>query len=67
MTKANEHLTRVIALSELLWDDPEAAQRFLITPHPELGSRTPLDCAGTELGARQVEDVVMRAIHGLPV
>ena len=66
-SEKTERLARVIALSELLWDDPEAAQRFLSAPHPELGNRTPLDCAGTELGARQVEDVVTRAIYGLPV
>jgi putative toxin-antitoxin system antitoxin component (TIGR02293 family) len=62
-----EQVARVIALSELLWDDAEAAQRFINAPHPELGNRTPLECASTELGARQVEDVVARAIYGLPV
>jgi len=66
-SERTERLARVIALAEHLWDDPEAAQRFLNTPHPELQNRTPLDCASTELGARQVEDVVMRAIYGLPV
>ncbi len=66
-SERTERLARVIALAEHLWDDPEAAQTFLNTPHPELGNRTPLDCASTELGARQVEDVVMRAIYGLPV
>jgi uncharacterized protein (DUF2384 family) len=57
----------VIALSELLWDDAEAAQRFLNTPHPELHNCSPLDCASTELGVAQFKGVVMRAIHGLPV
>jgi putative toxin-antitoxin system antitoxin component (TIGR02293 family) len=66
-SEKTERLARVIALSELLWDDAEAAQRFISAPHPELGNRTPLECASTELGARQVEDVVMRAIYGLPV
>ena len=66
-SEKTERLARVIALAELLWDDPEAAQRFIDTPHPELQNRTPLECASTELGARQVEDVVMRAIYGLPV
>jgi putative toxin-antitoxin system antitoxin component (TIGR02293 family) len=66
-SEKTERLARVIALSELLWDDAEAAQRFISAPHPELQNRSPLDCAGTELGARQVEDVVMRAIYGLPV
>jgi uncharacterized protein (DUF2384 family) len=66
MTTVNERRIRVIALSNLLWDDAVAAQHFLSTPHPELQNRPPLD-ASTELGVRQVEDVVMRAIHGLPV
>lgn len=66
-SEKTERLARVIALAELLWDENEAAQRFLNTPHPELKNRTPLDCASTELGARQIEDVIMRAIYGLPV
>jgi putative toxin-antitoxin system antitoxin component (TIGR02293 family) len=61
-----ERLARVIALTELLWDDQPAAQEFLRTPHPELAGRTPLEAAATELGARAVEDVVMRALYGLP-
>jgi putative toxin-antitoxin system antitoxin component (TIGR02293 family) len=66
-SEKTERLARVIALAELLWDDTAAAQSFIATPHPELQNQTPLDCARTELGARQVEDVVMRAMYGLPV
>jgi putative toxin-antitoxin system antitoxin component (TIGR02293 family) len=66
-SEKTERLARVIALAELLWDDAEAALRFINAPHAELANRTPLECASTELGARQVEDVVMRAIYGLPV
>ncbi len=66
-SEKTERLARVIALSELLWDDAESAQRFLNAPHPELQNRTPLEAAATEIGARQVEDVVMRALYGLPV
>lgn len=62
-----ERLARVIALAELLWDDTAAAQQFLNTPHPELAGRTPLEASGSEIGARQFEDIVMRALHGLPV
>jgi putative toxin-antitoxin system antitoxin component (TIGR02293 family) len=61
-----ERLARVIALAELLWDDQPAAQEFLNTPHPELAGRTPLESAATELGARAMEEVVMRALYGLP-
>jgi putative toxin-antitoxin system antitoxin component (TIGR02293 family) len=66
-SEKTERLARVIALAELLWDDVPAAQSFLNTPHVELAGRTPLECAGSELGARQVEEVVMSAIYGLPV
>ena len=66
-SEKTERLARVIALAEQLWDDIPSAQQFLNTPHPELGGRTPLDCAGFELGARAVEDVVARALYGLPV
>ena len=66
-SEKTERLARVIALAELLWDDQSAAQRFLNTPHPELAGRTPLESAGSELGARQIEDIVNRALYGLPV
>ena len=65
-SERTERLARVIALAELLWDDDAEAKRFLATPHPELGRRKPIEAALTELGARQVEDVVMRALYGLP-
>ena len=66
-SEKTERLARVIALAELLWEDQPAAQQFLNTPHVELAGRTPLESAGSELGARAVEDVVMRALYGLPV
>ncbi len=66
-SEKTERLARVIALAELLWDDEDEAKRFLGTPHPELGRKKPIEVALTELGARQVEDVVMRALYGLPV
>jgi putative toxin-antitoxin system antitoxin component (TIGR02293 family) len=66
-SEKTERLARVIALAELLWDDEAEARRFLATPHPELGRRKPIEAGLTELGARQVEDLVMRALYGLPV
>lgn len=65
-SERTERLARVIALAEMLWDDEAEAKRFLATPHPELGRRKPIEAALTELGARQVEDIVMRALYGLP-
>jgi len=66
-SEKTERLARVIALAELLWDDEDEAKRFLTTPHAELGRKRPIEAGLTELGARQVEDIVMRALHGLPV
>jgi len=66
-SERTERLARVIALAEMLWDDDAEARRFLAAPHPELGGRKPIEAALTDLGARQVEDIVMRALHGLPV
>jgi putative toxin-antitoxin system antitoxin component (TIGR02293 family) len=66
-SERTERLARVVALAELLWDEGEAARQFLHDAHPELGGQRPIDAALTELGARQVEEVVMRALHGLPV
>ena len=65
-SEKTERLARVIALAELLWDDEAETKRFLSAPHPELGRRKPIEAALTELGARQVEDIVMRALYGLP-
>lgn len=66
-SEKTERLARVIALAELLWDDADETKRFLTTPHAELARKRPIEAGLTELGARQVEDIVMRALHGLPV
>lgn len=62
-----ERLARIFALAREVWRDDALARRFLSTPHPELQGRTPLEAALTELGARQVEEVIERGLHGLPV
>jgi len=61
-----ERLARVVAMAEHIWQDREAARRFLTAPHAEIGGKTPLDAALTELGARQAEDIMARILYGLP-
>lgn len=61
-----ERLARVVAMAEDVWQDRERARHFLTTPHPEIGGKTPLDAALTELGARQAEEVMARIVYGLP-
>jgi putative toxin-antitoxin system antitoxin component (TIGR02293 family) len=49
-------------------DDPVAIERFLGSPHPLLGDRTPLALAGTRsAGADAVVDLVRRADAGVAV
>jgi putative toxin-antitoxin system antitoxin component (TIGR02293 family) len=65
-SERTERLARVVAMAEDVWQDPEQMRRFLTTAHPEIGGRTPLDAALTELGARQAEEVMARILYGLP-
>lgn len=65
-SERTERLARVVAMAEDVWQDREQARRFLTSPHPEIGGKTPLDAALTELGARQAEEVMARILYGLP-
>ncbi len=64
---ATERLARIAAFARWVWEDDAKARAFLRAPHPELGGRAPLDAAMTELGARQVEEIIDRGLYGLPV
>lgn len=66
-SERTERLARVIAAAEAVWDSQKDAREWLTTPHPELGNRKPIECALTELGARQVEALLDRLQYGLPV
>lgn len=66
-SERTERLARVIAHAEYVWDDRDQARRWMNHPHPELGGRTPLAVASTELGARSVEYVLDSLFYGLPV
>src|SRR5450759_297595 len=66
-SERTERLARVIANAEYVWDNTEDAREWLRKPHPELGGQTPIETAMTELGARQVEDVMAKLFYGLSV
>ena len=59
-------LANVIALAEAVWGDADDARAFLLTPHPELQDRLPLEVAVEEFGARHVEEILEGIRHGLP-
>jgi putative toxin-antitoxin system antitoxin component (TIGR02293 family) len=56
----------VIAAAEYVWNDRQDAREWLTKTHPELGKRTPLESAMSELGARRVEDLLDRLFYGIP-
>jgi putative toxin-antitoxin system antitoxin component (TIGR02293 family) len=66
-SERTERLARVMALAEDVLGTLDDARAFLGTVHGRLGGRRPLDAALTELGARQVEEILHSIEYGLPV
>lgn len=62
-----ERIARVMVMAEEVWESREDAREFLNEPQPMLDGRVPLDLARSELGARQVEDLLMKLEYSLPV
>lgn len=58
-------LGRVAALAEEVLGSREKATDWLHHPNPALGHETPLRHLDSDLGARQVEDVLVRIAHGV--
>jgi putative toxin-antitoxin system antitoxin component (TIGR02293 family) len=50
---------------DLFEGDMPAARKWLQTPQAALGGETPLDFASTEVGAREVENLIGRLEHGV--
>ena len=61
-----ERLARLYVLAMSAFQDSNDAARFLANEHPELNNRVPLEVALTEVGGREVEEVIERGLHGLP-
>jgi len=51
---------------ELFEGDVQAARRWLAAPQKALGGERPLAAAGTDVGAREVENLIGRLEHGIP-
>ena len=61
-----ERLARITASAEYVWENREDAREWLMRPHAELGGRAPIEQGSTELGARQVEELLERLFYGIP-
>lgn len=58
-------LGRIAALAEDVLGSREKATRWLHEPNRALGNAIPLRQLDTEVGARQVEDLLLRIAHGV--
>jgi len=59
-------LARIIDAATAMMDgNKEAAAQWMRTPRDILGGETPLQHASTELGSRDVEDLIGRIRHGV--
>jgi putative toxin-antitoxin system antitoxin component (TIGR02293 family) len=59
-----ERLARIYAFALEVWESEADAREFMIKSHPMLDDRTPFEACMTELGARQVEQILGRLLFG---
>ena len=67
-TQESEKVLRVARLYDRaleVFEDTEAAEKWLKEPARGLGNASPLNYAKTELGAREVERLLTRIEHGI--
>lgn len=60
-------IARLVLRAAEVFGSLERARQWLKKPQYALGGATPLAFADTEPGAREVEDLLVRIDHGLPV
>ncbi len=61
-----ERLARLTALAEQVWEDQVFAREFLTSTQPQLDGERPIDLLRSDLGTRQVEDLLLKLEYGLP-
>lgn len=62
-----ERLARVMALAQQTLGSDDEARAWLGENHVLLGERLPIEVAATDLGARQVERILLNIEHSQPV
>jgi putative toxin-antitoxin system antitoxin component (TIGR02293 family) len=61
-----ERLARVTVMAESVWEDRALAHEFLTSPQPQLGGARPVELARSDLGSRQVEQLLNGLEYALP-
>jgi|GEM_PF-288586 len=56
---------RIVEMATEVFEDKHSAQSWLKRPQVGLGDRIPLDMMKSEVGAREVENLLMRIEHGV--
>lgn len=59
-------VARMVAMATKVFGSPDGATEFLTTPHDRLDGRSPLSCLATDLGGREVEEILSAIAFGLP-
>lgn len=59
-----ERIARVFSFALEVWGEEEKAREFMKKSHPMLDDRTPFEASLSELGARQVEQLLGRLMFG---
>jgi putative toxin-antitoxin system antitoxin component (TIGR02293 family) len=61
-------LSRIVGLAIQLFEGGLVeARAWLLSSHPALGNAVPLEFAANEVGAREVENLIGRLEHGIPL
>lgn len=55
---------KIVSLAEHVLESPDNARKWLGESQPALGSEIPQDLLSTDVGAQQVEDLLLRMEHG---
>jgi putative toxin-antitoxin system antitoxin component (TIGR02293 family) len=61
-----ERLARMTALAEEVWEARDLAHEFLLSAQPQLGGWKPVELADSDLGTRQVEEILFNLEYSLP-
>lgn len=59
-------VARIFAMATKVFGDAEGAVEFMTTKHDRLHGRTPLESTVTDLGGREVEEILNAIAFGLP-
>jgi putative toxin-antitoxin system antitoxin component (TIGR02293 family) len=58
-------LARIIAHANQVFEDADESAEWLRTPNTALGKQPPLDLLDTDIGVRQVDEILGRVEHGI--